>query len=365
MVSASAQPNVTFYGIVDVGPVYTNFKRAGAGTLLSLDSNGSQGSRFGFHGKEDLGDGLSAQFVLENGFAADTGTLSYNGRLFGRQSWVGLDSKAWGTLAMGRFGAFSAGTGSFDMWVTIDPFKASFGMSSINSTFSSGALRLDNSLVYRTPRVGGVQGGILYSLQSAQVPIQENAGSGNNNRTMGLGLNYANGPLYVVMTYDLINPATLTTGPLAGRTNPDEKHLQIGATYNFNAFKLHGGYAKQTNHSLYSPTAQELSFISTTAPLDRPDADSYIVGLTIPIGAGNLLASYQYRDGKPIRSSLTKTFEADRGILAVGYLYSLSKRTKIYVQAADSTGKKSIAEGTAATDTYNRREFRIGLNHNF
>jgi GBP family porin len=363
--AASAQANVAIYGIVDAGVNYTDFKRAAAGDTVALESGGANASRIGFRGTEVLGDGLSAIFQLESGYNIDTGALGYNGRLFGRQAWVGLDSKTLGTIAFGRAGTFSSGAAAFDMFVSIDPFKTSFGLASLNNTFSSGALRLDNTMFYRSPKLGGFQAGLLYSFQSAQAVLTENAGSGNNNRTIGAGINYASGPLYAVVTYDVIKPATLTTGALAGQAYPDQKHLQIGATYDLKVVNLHAAYAKQTNHSLYSPVAQDLSTISTLDPLARPDADSYMVGVTVPVGAGTILASYQVRNGEAIRTSATATYEADRRIAAVAYAYSLSKRTRLYAELADSTGKQSIAEGTAATDAYNRREFRVGLNHYF
>lgn len=364
--AVAAQSNVAIYGIVDAGVNYTDYKRAGAGNTVAVDSGGANASRIGFRGTEALGDGLSAIFQLESGYNIDTGALGYNGRLFGRQAWVGLDSKTLGTIAVGRAGTFSSGAAAFDMFVSIDPFKTSFGLASLNNTFSSGAMRLDNTVFYRSPKARGFQAGLLYSFQSSgQSVLTENPGTGNNNRTVGAGINYSSGPLYAVVTYDVIKPATLTTGALAGRAYPDEKHLQIGATYDFGVATLHGAYAKQTDHSLYSPIAQDLSTLSTLDPMARPDADSYMIGATVPVGPGTIFASYQVRDGKAMRISATSTYEADRRIASIAYAYSFSKRTRIYAELADSTGKDSIAEGTAATDAYNRREFRVGLNHYF
>ncbi|MFX5578745.1 porin, partial [Acinetobacter baumannii] len=62
---------------------------------------GSFPSRIGFRGTEDLGGGLQALFVLESGFAPDTGAMGQGGRLFGRQSYVGLKS-GWGQIMLGR-----------------------------------------------------------------------------------------------------------------------------------------------------------------------------------------------------------------------------------------------------------------------
>jgi predicted porin len=99
---AHAQSAVTLYGIVDTGLEYYNHA-AGGGSFAGMPTlTGEVPSRFGIKGTEDLGGGYQAFFVLENGFAADTGSLSlYGGRLFGRQANVGVSGTP-GTLTLGR-----------------------------------------------------------------------------------------------------------------------------------------------------------------------------------------------------------------------------------------------------------------------
>ncbi|MEG0558369.1 MAG: porin, partial [Comamonas sp.] len=96
----SAHASVTIYGIVDVPIEYiTNLASAPAtvnpdtgivtnypgGSRAGIASAGGlSGSQFGFRGVEELGSGLKALFVLENGFNPDTGTFQQAGRLFGR-----------------------------------------------------------------------------------------------------------------------------------------------------------------------------------------------------------------------------------------------------------------------------------------
>lgn len=97
-----AQSAITLYGIVDTGVEYYDHA-AGGGSFAGMPSlTGEVPSRFGLRGSEDLGGGYEAFFVLENGFAVDTGSLNlYGGRLFGRQANVGV-SGAPGTLTLGR-----------------------------------------------------------------------------------------------------------------------------------------------------------------------------------------------------------------------------------------------------------------------
>lgn len=97
--AAHAQSSVTLYGIIDEGFIFNN--NAKGVHLYGLSSGVMQGSRWGMRGTEDLGGGLKALFVLENGFNVNTGGLGQGGLEFGRQAYVGLSS-GFGTLTMGR-----------------------------------------------------------------------------------------------------------------------------------------------------------------------------------------------------------------------------------------------------------------------
>ncbi|WP_042337562.1 porin [Paraburkholderia ferrariae] len=99
--AASAQSSVTLYGIVDTGVEYYNNAAKGGSFVGMSPLTGEVPSRFGLRGTEDLGNGYQAFFVLENGFAPNTGALNYGGRLFGRQANVGISSD-YGTLTLGR-----------------------------------------------------------------------------------------------------------------------------------------------------------------------------------------------------------------------------------------------------------------------
>ncbi|MFP3557534.1 porin [Paraburkholderia sp. SIMBA_049] len=101
-VASQAQSSVTLYGIIDTGIEYvTNNGPTKASAVRVPSLTASIPSRWGFRGKEDLGGGLSAVFVLESGFAPSTGALNQGGRLFGRQAYVGLSGR-WGTFTLGR-----------------------------------------------------------------------------------------------------------------------------------------------------------------------------------------------------------------------------------------------------------------------
>jgi predicted porin len=219
--AASAQSSVTVYGIVDVG---VNRTDNGLDSVNQLKSSGQSGSRIGFKGTEDLGGGLSAIFVLEQGFNTDTGTENVAGKQFSRLSYVGLNG-GFGSVKLGR--QLSPLKAAHEQ---IDPFGAAGDTGNLERIFyqhqtgttgsSSGAYlgndnigRIDNTINYTTANLGGFIGQASYT-------FGETPGDNSVGRRYGLGLAYVNGPLNVQFAYDstdagvtsssVTTPATVT-----------------------------------------------------------------------------------------------------------------------------------------------------------
>ena len=121
--STAFAANVTVYGTVDTGLVYTHQSFGGAlptngdSSKFSMDSGVLGASKFGFKGTEDLGDGYSVSFQLENGFKSDTGALSGadDNKLFDREARLSLNTP-YGTVSFGRMGALTSGAGTYDVF---------------------------------------------------------------------------------------------------------------------------------------------------------------------------------------------------------------------------------------------------------
>ena len=146
--------NVTIYGLLDL-----NLARESAGDKerVGVDHGELNGSRLGFKGSEALGGDLKAIFTIESGFDPSTGTAEQGGRLFGRQSFVGLESASWGRLTLGR--QYSPA------FVALDPFDAtgSAARSVGLLTRKTGGVkpayetRFDNMVKYRSPKLAGFE----------------------------------------------------------------------------------------------------------------------------------------------------------------------------------------------------------------
>lgn len=139
--NASAQ-NVALYGVIDTGVEYINHAFPDGGSVTRMPTlSSSVPSRWGLRGSESLGNGLEAVFVLENGFAPDQGGQLQNGRLFGRQSTLGLRG-AWGQVDLGR-----QWTTTFRAVMDADIIgPAAFSLASLDSYLPNS--RVDNSISY-------------------------------------------------------------------------------------------------------------------------------------------------------------------------------------------------------------------------
>jgi predicted porin len=158
--------SVAVYGLIDVAIEHvTNVGPSGSGLNRMPSATGSLPSRIGFRGSEDLGDGLRAIFIVEQGFAPDTGVFTQGGRAFGRQSLVGVVAP-WGSLTLGR---------QYTMlyWSILDADILGtniYGSGSLDAYVPNA--RADNAIVYKGT-LSGLTVGATFSLGRDSV----NAGS--------------------------------------------------------------------------------------------------------------------------------------------------------------------------------------------
>jgi len=333
--TALAQSNVTIYGVADAAlEVYD--PRGGGDRTLSIISGGRSGSRLGFRGSEDLGGGLNAIFTLEQGYSIDTGELRQGGRAWGRQAFVGLKG-SFGTVALGRIPAFSAGSGAFDLIGDLDPFGTSFGAAGMGSTLSSAAgLRTDNTVTYLSPNLSGLQAGLAHSLQ---FDGNEVAGSSNNVHMTMAALRYDAGPFGAALTYDVAN------NPAGGS---DESHLQAAVAYDLKMVKLFAAFALEKDQ--FNPD------FNVTGTESGADAKAWMLGVSAPLGSGIVRTSFQSRDADDVGGD-----ERDLTVFSIGYEHLLSKRTSLYVYHVDARGKKTLKNDP----DYDRRILTAGIYHRF
>jgi len=332
--AASAQSTVTLFGIVDVNIRQQDNKGSSpSGSVTTVSTDGINSSRLGFRGVEDLGGGLRAGFWLEGALTPDDGTAG--GQQWRRRSTVSL---------LGAFGEIRLGrdyTPTFWNHTIFDPFGTNGVGAETNvitqqgetSPFNSGAgtlVRANNSVGYFLPALGGFYGQFMLA-------AGENT-TGNKYYAGRLG--YGAGPVNVAGAYGV----TKRTGTMAD----DLKAWNVGGTYNLGFLALYGQY------HVYSYSNRDLK--------------SAMLGLTVPIGAGTIKATYN-----KTKYDVTTTSSANADQVALGYQYDLSKRTALYGNLAmlkNKSGVKFQVAGTAnnwATGVTGKDStaYEVGVRHSF
>ncbi|RJF95488.1 porin [Noviherbaspirillum saxi] len=331
--AAWAQTNVAIYGIVDAGIV----RESGgvAGSVTKLGSGIASGSRIGFRGREDLGGGMAAQFVLETGTNIDTGAMGQGGLLFGRQAHVGLSTGA-GTLTFGR-----QYTPLFMAVNAVDPFLGFSMAGSANNILSEGGIRMNNTVKYAMPATGPFTADIAYG-------FGEVAGDSSAGRNVGASVGYSSGPLSIRLAYHRANNV-----PAAGVAPDDGRSILLGGVYNFGVAKFHLGV--QSNKGLITINGRAIP---------RTDSRDVLVGVTVPFGVSSVMASYIRKDA---RSALNR----DANQMAIGVTYPLSKRTDLYASYAriDNDAAAGTANfytvGNGSDTGTGDKAFNFGIRHTF
>jgi predicted porin len=363
---ASAQSSVTLFGVVDAAvsgysnkaedkhtadsfnPYYVN-RGAVTTSQTALSSSGYNSSRLGFRGTEELGGGLAASFWLEASINNDTGAgVNGGGLQFNRRSTVSLS---------GNFGEIRLGrdyTPTFWNDTVFDPFgtngvgsnliatasgKSSPGSFQNGFVANANYVRASNSVGYfLPPNLGGVYGQFMYAFNEATSyspagatppgiaavvanPGLATADNARAGRYIGGRVGYANGPLDVALAY---GESTIASNYYLGTTTSLDT-WNLGASYDFGSAKLFAEYSN--NKQSVDHANNYFNPFGTT----KPGANGGLIGVTVPIGAGLIRASYsavRYNHLNTDFFGLNPQPKADQ--FAVGYVYNLSKRTALY-----------------------------------
>ena len=335
--AAAAESSVTLSGIVDawVGQMDNKTGATPAGKVRVLESGGAQASRWSLRGVEDLGDGLQVKFVLEQGFAIDTGTISTVSASnigFNRGAYVGLA----GTFGEARFGrmltAYDALRGSNNQLYDSSGFASTGQVWGAGATAKPGQAAIvgsdylargNNTILYKTPQWGPFIGSV--SASSSEGAATDTA----NPRLVTGHAEYNAGP--VRFGYAFQNEK-YTTGV--------NKFNMIAGRYQFGPVRLVGNYQLQNDERVAGGQKSK----------------EYQAGVDVPFGAATVAVGYakavtQNRLGRDVVDA--------SGLSAMG-TYDLSKRTRLYT----AFRKLSVDRGDASA-TFEQTRYGVGFTHTF
>lgn len=321
--AAHAQSSVVLYGIIDTGVEYvTNVGPKKSNSVHMPTLTASLPSLWGLRGKEDLGGGLSAVFVLESGFAPSQGTLNQGGRLFGRQAYVGLSGR-WGTLTLGRqysqiFWAVLAGD-------TLAPNI--FAAADLDPYLTQP--RVDNSIVY-TFTSSGLTVAAAYSFGRDGVDSAPAGGCAGQSPTdwrackaMSGMVKYDAGKWGVAVAVDRNYGGGGTGSPLPLSSQTDTRAV-IDSYVKFGNSTFGAGFQHRINHGVQTPTI-----------FDATSNYWWVGGSYLPLPDIALDAQFGH---------ITVSGHAAGGsVIAARAMYFFSKGTSVYVTAGRVFNQRNAA----------------------
>lgn len=336
--AAFAQTNVTIYGVADayVGYGFATDKK----NLVAVNSGGLSGSRLGFKGVEDLGNGLKAIFTIEYSVNLD----SVTGATAARQQYVGLT---------GGFGTAVAGylqTTGYDFSVAAQPLACSvLDANNAVRTSATAALirctgdgngRLPNAVAYISPTFGGVTLALNHArlTENSFTDADPTTNSHVNNAFGTLAsVSYAGGPVTAGLVYGKVRQSDTALFD-------DWREYGIRGGFDFGVAKVFGSYQNMKSETTNRGNSQ------------------WQAGVAVPVGKATIVAQYA-------ENNINSTVGVADGSQAysLGATYALSKRSTVYGGMIRTNNSDAAALGVLNTPRIEGHStaLALGLRHMF
>ena len=404
LAATGAFAQVTMYGSIDVAygvKTHTNLDGTQQSKVTGVMEGLNAGNRIGFRGTEDLGGGLKANFVIENGLNITNGNLfstraaaagqqidgygTASGNMpsgaystsTNRQSYVALESATLGQVRLGYqyTNFYQLGTLSGYMNGSEQPGS---DVAHLLSNADFGGTRA-NAITYISPRFSGVQATFQHGAGAGRELLESTAAANAANGATdvaqvrnSLMLNY-NGVknfdvAYAYTAYGARTSATTalvsgnlnnfsvpstTAAGIAASDNSSKLH-QLGASYTFPMVKLSATYYNGTRDQAVNGSS-----------------DKYLaqqIGIEGLFGAFRPYAQFGSATVRNTNAAGTENTYGDYRTQQFGVRYDLSKRTTAYFMMGTSKDDATVtATGAAAAAgaLVKREVTALGIYHSF
>lgn len=350
---------VSLYGSVSTGVLYQNQASLSGGTenqeskdSFTMESGFWGDSIWGITGEEDLGNGWTVGFTLENEFGSDTGEMASDGTIFDSQAYLRIGNDKV-NFAFGNIGGLSSAGGDFDLICGFDPMEAFVGVAGLGAFASKDYASGNMAVVEVTPMEG-----FKVSLMGNTGDDDSNAKWSDRDHYYGLGVSYENGPLALAAIAEMRKYDRAADWA----DNDDSWTFTVAAAYDFEVVRP---------SFVYQHASKTREFAAGKISGAAYNFDSFMLGATAPLGQGTLRASVQYVKGE---NDAVSDEEGSATILGLAYTYDMSKRTTLYGAAFYSVGgdgldkdlgTNEMAFGLMDRAEYNSVGFGVGLVHTF
>ena len=359
---------VSLYGSVSTGLLYSNSASLSGGVdaqgkaldnqqsvdSFSMESGFWGDSIWGITGEEDLGNGWTVGFTLENEFGSDTGEMASDGTIFDSQAYLRIGNDKV-NFAFGNIGGLASAGGDFDLLCAFDPMEAYVGVAGLGAFASKDFASGNMAVVEVTPMEG-----FKVSLMGNTGDDDSKAKWSDRDHYYGLGVSYENGPLALAAIAEMRK----YDRPAGWSDNDDSWIFTVAAAYDFEVIRPSFVYQ-------HASKTREFGASDPSESSGAYNFDSFMLGATAPLGQGTLRASVQYVKGE---NDAVSDEESSATILGLAYTYDMSKRTTLYGAAFYSVGGDGLDKDLGANEKefglmgradYNSVGFGVGLVHTF
>jgi predicted porin len=323
--------NVNIYGTVDM--TFGQISATGKDSALEVASNVT---KLGFKGSQDVGQGLSVVWQIEQQIDIDNSTSTTanspggtgHNTFAGRDSWAGLKSD-YGIVLLGRHDTpYKMVTSHFDAFH--DELADSRAIMGLRGAHDA---RLSNVIAYVSPTFSGFTVVGAY-VDGAEMPVNDTVTSPSKATVYSLNGTYSNGPLDVGVAYQSVTIGTAGTGTFgAGATEisalnalasgDSTKAEEVGASYKFDDI------------ATVMATYEKITSSGTVG--NALDMKNINVGALFYVGNDDVKAAYT-KGGNigSVANTGAKQY-------SLGYDHNLSKMTKLYFVYTKVTNNSGTA----------------------
>ena len=364
---AFAASNVTLYGVIEEGVVVSKAKHKD--TLVNLKSGFDSSNRWGLRGVEDLGNGYSVGFILEQGFTANNGDEGEAGKAFNREAILSVKG-GFGSLAFGRTGglAFAQSQAIRTGWV----FGTGYGAAGWNA-IDWVAKRMNNTISYASPAFAGFT---VHAMYSNGVEADTNKWS-DNSHYYGIGVKYnANNMLSSLIFEAVDNKGTAVPAQTFGDFITEDFYdsvIKEDGDLAYDDVKddviTKGKNAKKTQYGLNFGFEWNLGTITPMFGYQYVWQDGgnkdHQFGLSAkaPVAGGTVKVGARYTFGKNDGAKANEEDKHNAWLIGAAYEYPLSKRTIVKSYAGYAHAAKAWKK--QYDTSYNGYQVYLGLCHSF
>ncbi|MCG9057814.1 porin [Laribacter hongkongensis] len=363
----AAMADVQIYGQLEAAVEAGN--TFGYGDVFNTNTRvDDTGSKIGFKGTEDLGNGLKAIWQVEQKLSIDGTDVNGDNTWATRDTFVGLQGD-WGKVRLGKLSTFQN-----DSMERFDPWTYGAGVNGMSYT-SANTMdgRVNNAVRYDTPNLNGFKAAVLYGTDEVR-KNQTGTDNRRNASVWNLGASYDYAGYFVSAGYTHQGDANV-----AGDKSANYWRLEGGYEANnllvalaYGQSKTYGG-DNAFRSGLVSPfvgggfESIPAGAVGVVGANDAMKAKE--LALTVAYTIGNFTPRFSYARVFDIRvqdyaTGATNDYannSIDQFVLGVDY--ALSKRTMAYASYGYVNHDATFKVGNETESSENT--FALGLVHKF